>query len=89
MKRLWRFGNAVVDLEKVWAVSGDMAMMEGGHWCTIGEAACKAIVGAMPFYRAAEARRDAAPPEGAAAGRTETPRQDEDNHQTTKQGTDA
>ena len=62
---LWRFGNAAVDLSKVWAAEGDMVLMEGGNWCHIGKAAVKALVEAMPVYRAK-------------AGRTETPRQDAD-----------
>ena len=65
MNRLWRFGNAVVALDKVLAVHDDMVLLEGGHWVQLGKAACKAIVEAMPFYRGVK-------------GRTEAPRQDAD-----------
>lgn len=63
MNRLWRFGNAVLDLEKVLGAAGDMVLMEGGNWLHIGQAACKALVEAIPFYRGVK-------------GRTEAPRQD-------------
>lgn len=65
MNRLWKFGDAAIDLEKVWAVADGFVLFEDGFTFFVGMAACKALVAAMPCYPMKE-------------GRTETPLQDGD-----------
>ena len=63
MSYLRRFGKYAVDLEKVVVATPELVVMDGGGVVKMDAESAAALLAEVPEWEA-EARRDAAPPEG-------------------------